>query len=463
MAKRSSIVAALVAALVAVAIATSCSSSSKRPPPSDVTFVKDIEPIVRDKCETCHREGGIAPFALNSYEQVSQLGAAAKEKVARREMPPWGAFDDDACTVERKFKDNLSLTQDQVDTFVRWVDQGMARGDPAQAAPAAASTYAPVGLQNKTVSYEVASSYAVPAGANDDFRCFVIDPGLEEDAWVAESIVVPGDPKVVHHALVYIDQEREGIVKSNGTDSYPCFGGPDLKQLSLVLAWSPGGVSTSYGENAALRIPKGSHLVMQVHYHPLATQTTGRMNIELRTLPERPERVAGFVLLGNAESPDTGFVRLLPGPNDPPGGPVFLIPSNAKNHVESMELVIPDDVREARVSTVGAHMHWAGVGMRLQVHRKAPLPGEQTSECLLNVTKYDFNWQRTYAYDSPLTKLPALRAGDKVRISCIYDNTKDNPHVARLMKEQRRTKPADIRLGSDSLDEMCQAMIVLLD
>ncbi|MDF2697290.1 MAG: hypothetical protein K0S65_5673, partial [Labilithrix sp.] len=115
MAKRSSILAAIAAAVFGIVVViTSCSSTKPRPP-ADVTFTKDIEPLVRAKCQTCHHDGGIAPFSLITYEQVKGYAAAAKEKVARREMPPWGAFDDDACSVNHKFKDNLSLTQDQID------------------------------------------------------------------------------------------------------------------------------------------------------------------------------------------------------------------------------------------------------------------------------------------------------------------------------------------------------------
>jgi hypothetical protein len=464
MAKRNSILAAIFATSIATVTAAAC-SSSKPPAPSSangVTFAREIEPLVRDKCQNCHHEGGIAPFPLVTYEQVKDLGVLAKEKVARREMPPWAAFDEEACTMTRRFKDDLSLTQEQIDTFARWVDGGMPRGDPAVHAPAR-TTFAPVGLKDKTHTFEVGTGYELAALGNDDFRCFPVDPHFDEDTWVAESIVIPGDPKVVHHALVYVDEEHEGFAKANGTDSYPCFGGPELKQLSLLLAWSPGGTSTVYGEDAALKLPKNAHLVMQVHYHPIATTTTGQLSIELKTLQKPPARVAGFVLLGNAESAKDGLVRLLPGPNDPPDGPAFLIPSNAKAHTESMELVMPRNIRESKVSAVGAHMHWAGVGMTLEVERAKTVASEPVSECLLSTPKYDFNWQRMYTYDDPLALLPIVRGGDKLRITCTYDNTKDNRHIARLMQEQRQTKPPDIRLGGDSRDEMCQAMIVFVD
>jgi hypothetical protein len=468
MAKRSSILAAALAAFI-LAIAVAACSSSKQAPPAPsaggLTFANEIEPLVRQKCQTCHREGGIAPFPLVTYEQVKDLGGIAKEKVTRREMPPWGAFDDAACTMTHKFKGDLSLTQEQIDMFAQWVDGGMPRGESSAQTPAATPAVAAAGLRDKTHSYEVAAPYEIPARGKDEFRCFPIDPGFEEDAWVAESLVLPGDHKVVHHALVYIDEKHQGVAKVKaGEEGYPCFGGPELDQLSLILAWSPGGSPTVYGEDAALRVPKGAHIVMQVHYHPISTTTTGRLSLELKNLPKAPARVAGFALVGNAESGKSGgLIRLLPGPADPPEGVAFFIPSNAKAHTETMELVMPENVKESRLSAVGAHMHWAGVGMTLEILRATTVASEPANECLLSAPKYDFNWQRTYAYDAPIALLPVVRGGDRLRITCTFDNTKDNPHIARLMQEQRLTQPADIRLGSDSRDEMCQAMLVFVD
>jgi hypothetical protein len=466
MPNRNSILAAISAVAGVVVAAASCSSSSTSAPlaaPEGLTFATDIEPLVREKCQPCHREGGIAPFSLVTYEQVKQTGALAKEKVTRREMPPWGATSDATCSVTRAFKDDLSLTPTQIDTFASWVDAGMPRGDLSKVRPVT-RTVEPAALKDKTSTHDLAASYTVEAMGTDELRCFPVDPGFEEDTWVAESLVVPADPRVVHHALVYVDEDREGVAKAGGSDSYPCFGDPGLKKRSLLLAWSPAGSSTTYGEDAAVRIPKGAHLVMQAHYHPIATATTGRMRLELKSLPQKPAHVASFVLLGDAVIGKDDLVKLLPGPDDPPGQPpVFLIPPNAKDHVEALELVMPRSVQKTRIAAVGPHMHWAGVKLRLEIERASATAAEPGAECLLGVPKYDFTWQRTYVYGEPFHRLPVLRGGDKLRVTCTYDNTGENPHIARLMQEQRRTQPAPIRLGGTSNDEMCQAILVLVE
>ena len=199
MVKRSCIVAAIVAVLTAVTV-TSCSSSRSAAPAAGAndgeTFTSAIEPLVQEKCQTCHREGGTAPFPLVTYEDVKAMGIVAKDKVARREMPPWGAFDDETCSVRHKFKGDLSLTQEQIDLFVRWVDRGMPRGAPSSHV-AAQTTPMPSGLANKTNTFEVAARHEVAGGGEDELRCFPVDPGFTEDAWISESIVVPADPKVV--------------------------------------------------------------------------------------------------------------------------------------------------------------------------------------------------------------------------------------------------------------------------
>ncbi len=463
MAKRSSILAAIATLIVALAVSCSSSKESAKPTPSGVTFASAIGALVGEKCASCHHDGGAAPFPLVTYEQTASMGAAAKEVVARRAMPPWGAFDEEDCTMRHKLKGNLSLTQEEIDLFVGWVDAGMPRGDDRQRPPLPELAPAVSHLVDKTDAFAVAQSHEVEALAPDDIRCFPLDPGFTKETWVAESLVVPEDPKVVHHALVYIDTRREGVAKVGPDGSYTCFGGSELSESTLLLAWSPGGSSTTYGKDAALPIPKDAHLVVQVHYHAIATRTTGQVNLELKTLPEKPARTAGFVLVGNADGAPGNAVELLPGPNDPPGPPSFRIPANAKGHTETMELRLPPSITETRLTAVGAHMHFVGVGLKLEVERREPAEGEPASECLLSVPKYDFNWQRTYAYDAPERDLPTLRGGDKLRITCTYDNSRDNPLLARALAEQRMSKPVDVRLGGNSLDEMCQAILVFVD
>ena len=464
MPKLRAILAALAMTAAAAVPAAGCSSSSDtRGDESDpLTFAQTIEPLVQEKCQGCHRAGGIAPFPLVTYEDVKVMGAAAKDKVQRREMPPWGAFDDPTCTVNHAFRDDLRLTDAQIDSFVRWVDAGMPLGDPARRPPPR-TTFGATNLADKTATFQLPAPHQVVPG-KDDIRCFPIDPGFAEDTWIGGSNVVPGEPRVVHHVIVYVDPKREAMTKAGAAGSYPCFGGPDVSSPSLLLAWAPGVPPTSYGEETGLKIPKGAHLVMQVHYHPAAEAVTDQTSIELKTLGYKPGYVADVILAGNAEDAD-GLIKLLPGPNDPPSGPAFVIPSNVKGHTESMELVVPEKIGDVAlpqlgIYSVGAHMHWAGVDMKIEVERKAPPEGQPAKECLLGTPKYDFNWQRGYQYDAPLDALPVVGPGDKLRFTCTYDNTTGNRHVVRAMSEMRMSSPPEIKLGESTLDEMCLGVLV---
>lgn len=455
---------AAAAAVIALA-AASCSSSNEEDARDELTFAQTIEPLVQEKCQRCHREGGIAPFSLTSYEDVKRIGALAKAKVVAREMPPWGAFDDESCKVTRGFRDDLRLTDEQVDLFARWVDVGMPAGDMSRRPPP--RTFPPDGLATKTHTFAMAAPYQVAGGAKDDIRCFPIDPGFTEDTWIGASNVVPGDPRVVHHVIVYVDPKGEGPAKAGAEGSYPCFGGPQVSSPSLLLAWAPGVPPTTYGEEAGIKVEKGAKLVAQVHYHPTATATTDQTSFELQVLPYKPGYVAQVILAGNAEDPNDDVLRLLPGPHDPPSGPAFVIPPNAKRHTEAMELTIPSKVGDFElpplsVYATGAHMHWAGVDMKIEVERKAPAPDQPAKECLLGTPKYDFNWQRAYQYDAPLDQLPLVSPGDKLRFTCTYDNTTDNRYVLRAMNEQRMASPPEIHLGETTLDEMCLGVLVVV-
>lgn len=460
------------ATLAALACSSSESPSTAADPPpvpsgagGTPTFTKDIEPLLQNRCQSCHHEGGIAPFGLVAYEDIKGLGVIARKRIEDRTMPPWGAFDVDTCKMQHPIKDDLRLTDGEIALFGRWVDAGMPQGDPAVKNPPKA--FAPDALVTKTASLQMAKPYELAGGGPDDYRCFPLDPGFTADTWVRGMNVMPGNKQIVHHVLVYADPASEAPAKVDATGSYRCFGGPGIEQTSLLMAWAPG-VRPIRLEDAAMKVKAGSKLVMQVHYHPGATTQTDQSGFELETQAEKPTRVAQLQLLGNAggrRSPLT----LLAGPNDPATGPEFFIPANAKGHTESMEFVMPAaigglPVPMLSISSVGAHMHLAGVDMKIEIERAADHagPGQPAQECLLSTPKYDFNWQRGYVLDRLPDELPKVGPGDKLRFTCTYDNTKDNPNVAKALVEERLPGPVDIRLGESTLDEMCLGVLALL-
>ncbi|MGZ3422357.1 MAG: hypothetical protein ACXVEE_31095 [Polyangiales bacterium] len=413
------------------------------------TFHEVVEPILQKNCQTCHHDGGIAPFSLVTYAEAKKNAALMAEQAKNRTMPPWGQAETAECKPRIPIYHDLSLAQADIDAIVNWSAAGAPEGDPAKAPPA--KTFPKNGLASPTDTLGI-TSYPVAPG-NDDFRCFVLDPKLTEDVYLDATNVLPGNSKVVHHALLYVDSKRESLTKVDASNSYACFGGPGLSKPELALAWAPGVPPTEYPAGVGLKIAKDSLLVLQVHYHPTVDTQMDTTKIELRRATAAPSWAANIVLVGNARSAPT----LLPGPNDPPSGPDFVIPANVKDHTESMEFTAPAATPEVKIAGVGAHMHWLGKDLKVDIERASPPEGQPASECLLQTPRYDFNWQRGYAFDAPIASLPTLKGGDKLKIRCTYDNTTSNPYVLKALEEKHLTSPVDVRLGEETLDEMCLA------
>jgi len=459
--------------------AAACSSSSEsasndppatggekqRPVETTPTFTGTVEWILQERCQSCHHTGGIAPFPLMTYEDLKGVGEVAREKVEAREMPPWGAFDDEACKVRHKWKDDLRLSEDDIKKFTQWTQSGMPKGDPALSPPP--RQFTAQGLLTKTHTLEMPKAYPVAAeGGKDDIRCFPVNPNFTQDTWVGGVNVVPGDPRVVHHVIVYVDPNGDSVKKAGEAGNYPCFGGPDVSNPSLLLAWAPGVPPADYGDDTGLKITKNSTLVIQVHYHPTQQSVADQTKFELKVLPGKPTYAANVVLLGNARSV-TDTIKLLPGPNDPASGPAFLIPANVVDHTETMEVVLPEKIGgfplpQLSVRTAGAHMHWAGVDMKVTVDRVNPTPDQPAKECLVGTPKYDFNWQRGYEYDEPVEKMPTVGPGDKLTFQCKYNNSMSNRHVKKALSDMRMSSPAEIKLGEETLDEMCLGVLVAI-
>jgi hypothetical protein len=460
---------------VLLATAAACSSSKNdagtgpadpnkpRPVAAVPTFAGTIAYILQDRCQRCHSTGGIAPFPLETYEDLSGIAPLAKQKVVSKEMPPWGAFDDDACKVQHRFKDDLRMTEDELTKFVGWIDNGMPRGDDSMRP--SPKTYPPTGLPGKTDTFQMAAPYHVEGGGKDDIRCFPIDPKLTADQWVGGVNVLPGNARAVHHVIVFVDPKRESIAKAGAAGSYPCFGGPETSAPALLVAWAPGALPMTFDEDTGMKIAKDAMLVMQVHYHPGGSAAADdQSGVEIRRIEGKPTWAASIILAGNATSAND-YIKLLPGPDDPATGPAFLIPANSPKHTESMEVVLPETVQSFPLPTssllgVGSHMHWAGVDMKIELERKNPGPDQPAKECLLGTPKYDFNWQRGYQFDEPLEKLPTLAAGDKIRFTCTYNNTLDNKNIRKALAEKQQATPSDIHLGEQTTDEMCLGVLV---
>ena len=431
-------------------------------PTAGPTFHEDIEPILQRSCQSCHSPGNIAPFSLLTYADAKMVSGLMRDETERRAMPPWGAFDTDECKPNHTFRDDLRLTEAEIALFAAWYDAGSPEGDPAAAPPPI--ELKGIDLPGMTLEVEPKTPF-VSSGDADQFRCFVMDPGLTKAQHLNGWNFIAGNPAVVHHALLYVDSTGASDALADETGSYECFGGAGFGG-DLVAAWAPGGVPFELAPNIGTRIPAGSKLVMQIHYHPAGeTHEPDSTRFQMR-FTDSPEYEMVFVLIGNDQNKHANGDGLQSGPNDD-GDIEFRIPAEASDHTETMLFTLPatidgNPMPELFVYGAGTHMHYVGRDMRVKIDHKNAASPQKGDECLVQTPEWNFAWQRAYLYDTPIEDLPRFLPGDVLEMRCKYDNTMKNPFVAKALKDQKLQSPVDVFLGESTLDEMCLAVLPLL-
>lgn len=455
--------AALSLSALAGALIAACSSSSSPAPIGPVTFYKDVLPILQQHCQQCHVDGGIAPFPLVTYEGVKAYAPLMVAQTSQRIMPPWGAQETPDCTPRFGWKHDARLSQREIDVLKAWQDQNEPAGDPNDAPPMPPP--AAPGLPSFDVELKPDKPYTITDTSKDSFQCVVLDPKITQETWVNGVAFLPGNKQIAHHAVIFLDPQRESLKKMGPDGTYPCFGGAGLTQTALLGAWAPGVPARDYPSEVGLDIKPGTLVVVQMHYHPAVADPAANMRpddfkLQLRYAKAPPAYNLVFALIGNFNNRVTVGTGLLYDGSDPDALPTFTIPANTKGKSVTMQFVVPptlggSPIPKLSLLGVGAHMHWVGTQATIKVRRATATVDQPESECLLSVPRWDFNWQRGYVYDAPLDKLPTLSPFDTIDMKCTYDNTLGNPKVVQALKEQGLSQPKDVSLGETTLDEMC--------
>lgn len=442
---------------------------------SSPTFHKDVAPILQKSCMGCHSAGNIAPFGLTTYEQVKPLAALIASTTQAGTMPPFAVQNTDECTTRLGWKGDIRLSDEELETLQAWNEAGAPEGDPKDAPPA----FVPKSpdLPGKNLEIQPKTPY-VTSGDKDEFRCFVIDPALTEDRYLNGLQIVPGNGKVVHHGLVFVDPTRQSEPLAGPDGSFECGANGELMGGSmgqLVNAWAPGADPVDLPEGVGSLIPKGSLVVMQIHYHPGGvTADPDSTRIQLRLTEEKPKYGFDYKLIGNFDKPVNPLIGigLLPGPADTSGAE-FLIPADSASHVETEQYTVPpldSPLPEFLKLPAGAriygdflHMHYLGFDQKVTITRPSAAPDQPAEECLAHAPQWDFSWQRSYTYDAPIEKLPTIAPGDILHVRCTYNNTTDNPYVKQALQEAHMTSTIDVQYGEgNTLDEMCLVGLSLI-
>ncbi len=419
------------------------------------TWHQDVAPVVAEKCGSCHTADGVAPFVLDEYAGASQFASAMIDAIESGRMPPWFAIETDECDPMLPFEGDLRLSDDELATLKTWFEDGAPEGDPATAAelPESPSLF----IANPDKELEFPEQVEIE-GEDDQFICFVLDPGIDEMKWVTEIQLAPDNDKIDHHAL--ITQDVYGAT-ADGPEVFDCFNTPSVDGF-LMATWTPGAVPMKTPETAAMPLYPDARIIVQMHYHPSKDGAEfDRSKVQIVWQDEQPVWAAAQALVGNNSRQSSDGTGLQPGPNDTEEGVAeFRIPAGATNHTETIYYTQSFPL-ELPIFSVGTHMHYVGTDMKID-YIPAGEDGEPESEECMIQTPWDFDWQRVYSFDVPIDQLPTMAQGDSLRMRYTYDNTMDNPGVARSLEEAGLTEPADVVLGEETLDEMCLGLFGIL-
>ena len=433
-----------------------------QPPGADITWHQDVAPLVAQHCASCHSEGNIGSFLqFSDYNTAKNLASFLASKVESREMPPFLAGESDDCQPKHQWKNDPRLSEAEIQLFVDWAQNGAAEGDPSN--PASLPSPPEKHMDEPYQTLTPASSFITPstAGIEDELICFVLDPELTTTEWIKAIEVVPGNSKVVHHMVLFLDNQGQSDSLKNDDGWYECFGGSGTGSTEIIAAWAPGTPVIEFPENAGLAVAPESRLIMQLHYHPIDTAETDQTSLRVKWSDTEPAEETVVVLRGNSNSEYDDGLGLQAGDNDD-GEIEFRIPANNASHKEVMRYEVEGSSNNRyQIFMVGNHMHYFGTDMRIYVERKTLDSGQDPEECLLQTPKWDYNWQIMYFFDADSNDAPIIRGGDILRLECIYNNTMDNPNAVKALTEQNLSAPVDVMLGDGTLDEMCIAPIGL--
>jgi len=386
----------------------------------DVTYTRDIAPILIANCVECHRPGEVAPFSLLTYQDAAKRATFLGEVTRSRLMPPWKAE-----IGHGRFLGERVLSDAQIELIENWAKAGTPEGDPADLPPQPqfASGWR---LGTPDLERTVEAPITVPAGGEDIFQHYVISLDLPEDKTVVGYEFRPGNPAVVHHAILFLDDSGRGREKDAETPEpgYKTFGSIGIPTSGLIGVWTPGMTPRFYPQGAGLPIRKKTEIVLQLHLHPSGKEESDQSSIALYFADKPTERLM-------SRSP---FVV---------GSIMIDIPAGEPDYQLTSSITLPADVT---LISLLPHMHLIGKEMKLT----ATFPdGKQQS--LIWIKDWNFYWQDNYVYHEPL-RLPK---GTKLDVACSYDNSSGNPL-------NPSHPPKRVFFGNDSTDEMCFGIFQLI-
>lgn len=337
----------------------------------NLTYTKDIAPILAKNCVSCHTKGGLGPFSMSSYKKVSGWSDMIAEVVMTQQMPPWHA---DPTIGE--FSNDCGLAPEEAFKIVAWVANGGPRGegdDPLESF----KPELPEWQLGKPDHIMDLPAQKVPAEGVLDYRYITLDNPFDHDVWLTACEVQPGNTRVLHHV----------IVTSHAPGS--------KRNRQWITGYAPGTQGQKYPRGSSVFLKKGHQLRFQLHYTVSGRPEEDRTRLGLQISKKPTAKIFKTAVVANRR---------------------FKIPAGDAEYGRNFTLPVKKNIT---LYAINPHMHFRGKSMNFEAH----FP-DKSKKMLLSVPNYDFNWQRTYLFKNPV-KLPA---GSKVFIRNAWDNSKNNPH-----------------------------------
>ncbi len=402
----------ILVAVLAFSLTTSLSLFSQ----TNYTWADDVACIVYSHCTNCHNAEGVAPFTLESYDDVAQRANAIMfSAVVEQTMPPFPAKGP-----HNAFVGDYSLEQTEIDILKEWLENDLPTGD-LSTAPAVPNFEQEFEIENPDHIIEL-PEFTVPNLPDDDlYRCFVFPAPFSEDLFVKGLEVIPGNTRAVHHVLMYFDPSgtSSSLDAQDPEIGYSCFGGIGTNDAQLIGGWAPGGSAQFFPDNMGVRLPSDGNIVVQVHYPSYAAGEVDQTSIRLNLTSENQRELYVVPILNH-------FTSMI-------NGPLYIPANTVKTFDQEFELW-------GKMTMVGTAPHAHLICTDMESWAEAP-NGDRID--LINIPRWDFDWQKFYGYKRPII----LDGGTVIKGRATYDNTVNNHHNPSF-------PPEDIWVGEATTDEM---------
>ncbi|NOX52545.1 MAG: redoxin domain-containing protein [Gammaproteobacteria bacterium] len=347
---------------------------------TEISYSADIAPMLLDNCVTCHREGGLGPWAMSDYNMVRGFSQMIREVVRTQRMPPWHA--DPAIG---DWHNDRSLSSKQIQTLVHWIEAGAPRGEGEDFLATDDTQYFEWDAQDTLGEPDFVidiPAMEVPAAGVVDYQYHFVENTVGKDVWVRAAEIKPGDRAVLHHTITTFGYDiTEGEHKGR------------FNRIGGLRGYAPGLNNEGFPEGTGIFLPADAKIEFQMHYTPVGRATVDESQMGLWVYDEPPTHKMISMFVANTR---------------------IKIPANANNHKEIVEQVIPKD---ALLYSLMPHAHFRGKAAEF----RAIYP-DGSQEVLLSVPNYDFNWQTTYEFTEP----KFLPAGTKLVQANWWDNSAQN-------------------------------------